>query len=80
VHRCAPCVACQPCCAVCCFQLFPPFVFLSMHSPADGTPGGQASSMQGRDCYLFNLDDQHVLDSTEAGALCRFTVGRGLLR
>lgn len=30
---------------------------------------------QGRDCFLFNLDDQHVLDSTEAGALCRFTVG-----
>jgi hypothetical protein len=28
---------------------------------------------QGRDCFLFNLDDQHVLDSTEAGALCRFT-------
>ena len=31
--------------------------------------------LQGRDCYLYNLDDQHVLDSTEAGALCRFTVG-----
>ena len=30
---------------------------------------------QARDCYLFNLDDQHVLDSTLAGGICRFTVG-----
>lgn len=51
-----------------------------MHLPAYGTPCRLPNSMQGRDCYLFNLDDQHVLDSTEAGALCRFTVGRGLLR
>jgi hypothetical protein len=28
----------------------------------------------GRDCYLFNLDDQHVLDATQAGAISRFTV------
>ena len=28
----------------------------------------------GRDCYLFNLDDELVLDSTEAGAISRFTV------
>lgn len=28
----------------------------------------------GRDCYLFNLDDLHVLDATEAGAISRFTV------
>lgn len=27
----------------------------------------------GRDCYLFNLDDLHVLDATEAGAISRFT-------
>ena len=30
---------------------------------------------QGRDCYLFNLDDAHVLDATQAGAISRFTVG-----
>jgi hypothetical protein len=29
---------------------------------------------QGRDCYLFNLDDAHVLDATQAGAISRFTV------
>lgn len=28
----------------------------------------------GRDCYLFNLDDVHVLDATLAGAITRFTV------
>ncbi|EFN53400.1 hypothetical protein CHLNCDRAFT_14389, partial [Chlorella variabilis] len=28
---------------------------------------------QGRDCYLFNLDDQHVLDATRAGAISKFT-------
>ena len=31
---------------------------------------------QGRDCYLFNLDDQHVLDATRAGAISKFTVCR----
>lgn len=33
---------------------------------------------QGRDCYLFNLDDAHVLDATQAGAISRFTVRPGM--
>lgn len=29
---------------------------------------------QGRDCYIFNLDDDVVLDATRAGTIARFTV------
>lgn len=29
---------------------------------------------EGVDCYLFNLDDDTVLDSTQAGGIARFTV------
>ena len=29
---------------------------------------------EGRDCYIFNLDDDVVLDATRAGTIARFTV------
>ena len=60
-----------------CLLLFlPPTASQQPACPA-ACPSSPPKLTQGKDCYLFELDDEWVLDSTRAGAMCRFTVRRG---